>query len=187
MKAIKWLDDHFEEALLVICLVLITVICLIQVLCNKLPFLTALTWSEEFCRFCWIWSVFLSLPYTIKKSSMLRVSVVLDLMPQTARKVVNLAVDAIVAASMALMAFYSVEVISYIMSSGELSAAMRIPIWLIYSSIFIGFVLATLRGIQQILFHVQHFGEKELTTLEQTMADAAAEAEAGKRAEGGDK
>jgi hypothetical protein len=35
------------------------------------------------------------------------------------------------------------------------------------------------------IIHIMHFGEKELTTLEQTMADAAEEAEDGKRAEGG--
>lgn len=40
----------------------------------------------------------------------------------------------------------------------------------------IGFVLAVLRGLQQMYIHVTHFNEKELTTIEQTMRDAAEEA-----------
>ena len=50
MKAIKWLDDHFEEVLLVILLVLISVVSLLQVVFKKMPMLTPLTWSDEFCR-----------------------------------------------------------------------------------------------------------------------------------------
>ena len=118
---------------------------------------------------------------------MLRVSVVLDLLPQGLRKIINLIVNVIILASMILMAYYSVEVVSYIKGSGELSAALRLPIWLIYASITVGFVLAVIRSIQQVIYTVQHFSEKELSTLEQTMADAAAEAEASKRAEGGNK
>ncbi len=187
MKAIKWLDEHLEEAILIVGLVLISVVCLVQVLFNKLPFLTSLTWSEEFCRFVWIWCVFISVPYTIKKGSMLRVSVVLDLLPQGLRKVINLVVQIIVLLSMILMAYYSFEVVGFIKASGELSAALRLQIWLIYASISVGFVLGVIRAAQQVVHVVKHFNEKELTTLEQTMADAAAEAEASKRAEGGAK
>lgn len=66
MKVIKWLDAHFEETILVLLLVAIACISMIQVLFRKIPFVTSLTWAEEFCRFLWIWSVFLSLPYTIR-------------------------------------------------------------------------------------------------------------------------
>ena len=187
MKAVKWLDAHLEEALLVVFLVLISFVTLINVICTNIPGVGTLPWAEEFCRFIWIWSVFVSLPYTIRAGSMLRVSVVLDLMPQVVRKVLNIAVDAIIIASMALLGFYSIQVVQGIIASGETSPAMILPMWIVYISMLFGFILGTLRGIQMLIIHVQHFGEKELTTMEQTMADAAAEADAGKRAEGGDK
>lgn len=82
MKVVKWLDLHFEECLMVILLVLITVVSLMQVIVRNIETLPALKWAEEFCRFCWIGSVFLSLPYTIRSVSMLRVCVLLDLLPQ---------------------------------------------------------------------------------------------------------
>ena len=186
MKVIKWLDDHFEEAILVVLLVVIAWVCLIQVIIRNIPTLSALTWAEEFCRFCWIWSVFLSLPYTIRKGNMLRVSVLLDLLPNAVHKVVNILVDIITAASMGLLAAYSVGVVSSILVSGETSPAMVWPMWIVYAVMLFGYVLGMLRGIQMAVIHIMHFNERELTAIEQTMAEAAEEAAAGKRAEGGE-
>lgn len=184
MKAIKWLDDHFEESLMVILLVVIFSVSLIQVIIRNIPQLAALQWAEEFCRFCWIWSVFLSLPYTIRKSNMLRVSVLLDVLPGTLRKVVNILVDLIITASMALLTFHSVAVVKDVMNSGESSPAMLWPMWIVYIVMLIGFALGTVRGLQQAIIHVMHFHEQDLTTLEQTMQDAAEEAANAKGEEG---
>ena len=59
---------------------------------------------------------------------------------------------------------------------------------MLFRSVFmlIGFVLGTIRGVQQIVLHIMHFGERELSTTEQTMLDAQEEAAAGKRNEGGE-
>lgn len=184
MKLIKWLDDHFEESILVILLVVISCVSLIQVIIRNIPSIPSLQWAEEFCRFCWIWSVFLSLPYTIRKGNMLRVNVLLDLLPGSTRKVINIAVDLITTGSMALLAFYSAPVIKGVLSSGETSPAMLWPMWIVYSVMVVGFVLGTVRGLQQTIIHSMNFHEKELTTLEQTMQDAAEEAAMAKGEEG---
>ncbi len=54
MKVIKWLDEHFEETFLVIFLVLISCITMLQIIART--FFSALSWPEEFCRYCWIWA-----------------------------------------------------------------------------------------------------------------------------------
>ncbi len=186
MKVLKWLDEHFEEAILVVLLVLISCVELIQVIFRNLSFVDALTWPEEFCRFAWIWSVFLSLPFTIRKGSMLRVSVIVDMFPQVVRKIFNILIDLINALVMAVLFYHSISVVSSIKVSAEASPAMTWPMWIIYSIMIVGFGLGVVRGIQMAIIHVMHFSEKELSTLEQTMADAAEEADAGKRAEGGE-
>ena len=186
----KWLDEHFEECLMVIFLILIACVMMLQVIVRKIPGVLPLTWAEEFSRFMWIGSVFISLPYTIRKSNMLRVSVVLDLMPQKLRKTINLCVDVIVAACMALLAYHSIECLKW--SAGEMlegakaetSPAMNWPMWWLYACGVFGFALATLRAVQMFFIHLAKFNEKELTTLEQTQLDAQAELEAAKSAEG---
>ncbi|MGE4277923.1 MAG: TRAP transporter small permease [Lawsonibacter sp.] len=185
MKVIKWLDDHFEETLMVVLLVLIACVSLIQVIIRNIPWIPSLKWAEEFCRFMWIWSVFLSLPYTIRKGSMLRVSVLLDILPQAVHKVISILVDLVTTACMALLAYHSVAVVTGILASKETSPAMLWPMWIVYSVMLIGFMLGTLRGIQQAVIHITKFKEKELSTLEQAMHDAAEEAAQAKSGEGG--
>lgn len=186
MKILKWLDAHFEEALLVILLVLISCIELIQVTVRNLEFVDALTWAEEFCRFCWIWSVFISLPYTIRKGNMLRVSVLLDVFSQKIRSSINVAVDFVTAAAMLLLGVHSVEVVRNIMRSGETSPAMLWPMWIVYSVMLLGFFLGVLRALQQAYLHIKNFNQEELSTLEQTMAEAEKEANIGRKVEGGE-
>ena len=117
MKAVKWLDEHFEEFFLVVILTLIACVELVQVIYRNLPFVDALKWAEEFCRFCWIWSVFLSLPYTIRKGSMLRVNVLAEMLPQAARKIVNILIDLINAAVMAILFVNAITVVKSIKAS----------------------------------------------------------------------
>lgn len=111
---IHWLDLHLEETFLMVMLVLIAGITMLQVIVRKIPGMASLTWAEELCRFLWIWSVFLSLPYTIRMDSMLRVGVLKDLLPETLRKVLNLAVDAITLGCMGVLGLYGVKVVSVI-------------------------------------------------------------------------
>ncbi len=180
---IKWLDEHLEETILVVLLILIACISMLQVIVRKIPFVPSLQWAEEFDRFMWIWSVFISLPYTIRMGNMLRVNVLLDLMPHTMRKTLSLIVDFVVCACMALLAYHSFGVIfgaKGIIASGELSPAMRWPMWIVYIVMLLGFIAATLRGIQMIIIHIKNFNVKELTAIEQTMKDAEEEAKAAK-------
>lgn len=183
MKVLKWLDEHFEEAILVALLILICCIELIQVIVRNIPWIPALTWAEEFCRFCWIWSVFISLPYTIRKANMLRVSVLLDMFPTKLKNTLNIIVDLITTAAMGLLGYYSTGVVAKIVKSGEVSPAMRWPMWIIYSIMIVGFFLGTIRGIQQAIIHIKHFNDKGLSAKEQTMKEAAEEVEAGRKAE----
>ena len=185
MQILKWLDEHLEEYVLVLLLAIICVVELAQVIIRKIPFIPSLTWAEEFCRFMWIWSVFISLPYTIRKGSMLRVTVTLDLFPPVVRKLVNIIVDVLVLLSMIFCTWHSVGVVGGIIKSGETSPAMLWPMWLVYSFMLLGFAMASLRSLQQLYLHIKHFSGESKTTVEQTMEDAADEAMAGRIAEGG--
>ena len=180
MKALKWLDEHFEEFFLAVILALIFCVELLQVVFRNLPFADALTWPEEFCRFCWVWSVFLSLPYTIRKGGMLRVSVLADMLPRTLRRSVNVLADLVNAAVMALLFVNAVQVVGKIRASGEASAAMALPMWIVYSVMLAGFGLGALRGVQMAVIHLAQSGDGEIAVPK----PAAEGTEAGEGAEG---
>ena len=100
MKLLDWLNKHLEESFMVVMLVLIACVSMLQVIVRKIPGMSSLTWAEEFCRFMWIWSVFISLPYTILNENMLRVGVLKDMLPDKVKKVVNIVVDVVTMACM---------------------------------------------------------------------------------------
>ena len=51
MKVLKWLDEHFEESILVFLLGMISIVELMQVVCRNIDVIASLTWAEEMCRF----------------------------------------------------------------------------------------------------------------------------------------
>lgn len=186
MKVLKWFDEHFEETVLVLLLILISCVELVQVIIRNIPWIPSLTWAEEFCRFCWIWSVFLSLPYTIREGSMLRVSVLPDLLPDKSRKTVSIAADLITAGAMFLLGWNSVSVVRGIMKSQEKSPAMLWPMWIIYSIMLIGFFGGGLRALRQAGSRIRNSGEIPSGTSEQGKTGTERETGTGKRTEGGD-
>jgi len=178
------MDAHFEESLLVLLLVLITCVEMIQVTVRNIPFIPSLTWAEEFCRFCWIWSVFLSLPYTLKMSNMLRVSVLLDLFPQKTHNIINVVIDLINATVMFGLGVASIPLMQRIIRYGEFSPAMKWPMWFVYGILLIGFFLAAARAMQQAYFHLKDLNGKSFSTLDMVRAEAAEETESAKKMEG---
>ena len=185
MKVLKWLDDHFEEFILAVLLILISCITMLQIIARNVKFITTLTWPEEFCRFCWIWSVFLSVPYTIKNNNMLRVNIVVDLLPNIVRKIINLLVELCIALVCAVAFYHSISVEKGYIKTGEYTPAMEWPLYIALLCIQIGFALGFIRAIEQVFVQIKHFGEREKSTLELTREEAAEEAAAGLRAEGG--
>jgi len=183
VKVLKWLDDHFEETLLAVLLILITCMTMLQIIARNTT--GSLSWPEEFCRFCWIWSVFLSVPYTIKNNNMLRVNIIVDLLPNVIRKIINLSVELIIAVVCGTAFYHSIAVEQGYIKTGEFSPAMEWPLSIALLCIQIGFALGIVRAIEQVIVQIKHFGEKEKSTLELTREEAAEEAAAGIRAEGG--
>lgn len=167
MRVIKWLDKHFEEAILMVFLVLIACVTLIQVICRNVPALPVLTWPEELCRFLWIATVFLSLPYTIRTESMLRVTALIDVMPWKVRNIVNIVVDVVTFFVMAVLTNAAYTVFLRIVDSGETSPAMVLPMWIMYLIVLIGFVLGALRSVQMFVIHVKNINVEPKSTIEE--------------------
>ena len=151
MKTGKWLDEHFEELLLTICLLLILAVSFLQVIIRKIPGINALTWAEEFCRFMWIFSVFLSLPYCIKRGSLLRVDILRSNLEGNAKSIFDTAVELITFLTMSGLALVSAVVVKSRFDSAELSPAMLIPMWMIYLVMLLSYVLAAVRSAQLLL------------------------------------
>lgn len=173
MSVLKWLDEHFEESILVILLAVISTVMMTQIIART--FATSMSWPEEFSRYCYIWTVFLSLSYTIRKGNMLRVGIIMDLLPHKIRRSIEILTNIIMLTLFTLLTYHSVIYTNKIKSSGQLSPAMRMPMWIMYLATIIGFGLASLRMIQEIISNFREFNIEAETTLESTLKEAKEE------------
>jgi C4-dicarboxylate transporter DctQ subunit len=173
LNVVKWLNEHLEEAIMVFLLAAISCVMMAQIIART--FATSMPWPEEFSRYCYIWTVFLSLGYTIRKGNMLRVGILMDLLPNRLRKSIEIVVNIIMLVIFVILFRYSIVYTGKIKATGQFSPAMHIPMWIMYMSTIIGFGLAVLRMIQEIISGFKNFNKEVETTLEATIKEAKQE------------
>lgn len=173
MSALKWLNKRFEDTILVFLLALITCVMMAQIIART--FFHSMTWPEEFSRYCYIWTVFLSLGYTIKERNALKVGLVMDLLPHKVRKIIEIIVNIIMLVLFAVFFRYAIIYTNKIRLTGQVSPAMQFPMWIMYMSTVVGFGLAAIRMLQEIISNFKNFNVKAETTLEATLKEAQGE------------
>lgn len=175
MRLLKWVDKHLEESLLVFLLVLISGVMLLQVIMRYI-FNNSLPWPEEFSRYCYVWTTFLSLGFTMKYGNMLKVGILMDYLPKTLRSVMNIISQLIVTVFFSIFFYYSFGVVETIEKMGQTSTAMQWPMYMVYFCTIIGFGLGMIRSIQVLIHNIRNFDKKSETTLEAVKKEAEAEA-----------
>lgn len=175
MKVLKWIDEHLEESILIILLAIIASVMMAQILART--FARSMPWPEEFARYCYIWTVFLSLGYTIKKGNMLRVTVVMDLLPNKVRRSIEILTNIILLVLFLILFRYSITYTAILKTTGQISPAMRIPMWMMYTSTVVGFGLGSIRMLQEIINNFRNFNKKIESTIETTLKEAKEEVE----------
>jgi C4-dicarboxylate transporter DctQ subunit len=176
MRFIKWLDKHFEETLLVALLVLISLVMLLQII-MRYVFNNSLPWPEEFGRYCYVWTTFLSLGFTMKYGNMLKVGILMDYLPKKLRSIMDIVAQLVVTVFFGVFFYYSFGVVETIKGMGQTSTAMQWPMYMVYFCTVLGFGLGTIRSIQVLFNLFKNFGKDRETTLDAVKKEAEAEAQ----------
>ncbi len=167
VSIIKWLDLHFEETILIVFLVAISCVELMQVVARNVSFIPSLTWAEELCRFLWIATVFVSLPYTIRTMTALRVTALIEILPWKVENIINVVVDVITCLLLGILAYFSIDVFLGVYGNNELSPAILLPMWIMYIFVVTGFILGALRSLQMAIIHVKTINVPPRNSLEE--------------------
>lgn len=152
-KAIKYLDEHLEEYFMGAFLIGISCIMFVQIFMRLMG--SSLPWAEELCRYFYLWSVFLSISFTIRKGIILRVDLLLNSLPRKIRKFVEILLQLITVVLFLFLAYYSLLTVLGVKASFQTSPAMELPMYIIYSIIPVGFILASVRSLQNIFFIIR--------------------------------
>ena len=169
MRAIKWLDKYFEEAVLGVLLFVMMMIMGIQV-AARYALGNSLSWSEEITRFCFIWTGFLSISYCIKNSASIKIEQFVNLFQHMAGgkgvslfRILTYVIEFVLFAYLLPFAYHYVHS-AYI--SQATSPACGIPMWLVQSVTILSFVLCELRLIQKFIVRILMITGKKSGTEE---------------------
>lgn len=148
MKLLKKIDENFEKVILSILVLAIVLVMLLQIVCRYF-FNNSLIWSEEFCRYCYIYFMFIGTSLAVRERSELRVDAVVSILPEKARGVLNVIVDIAVFLMLVYLSYWSIPMVQSMYYQGGYSPALKLPVFIVYMSVPIGFILSALRYLQK--------------------------------------
>ncbi|WP_125140571.1 TRAP transporter small permease [Clostridium transplantifaecale] len=146
----KWFDENFEECLLMILLILMTAVMFAQII-MRFVYRESMSWPEEFCRFSFVISGFLSIGYCIRKNKMLKVDILVGFFPDSVKKVFDLAGRIVTLIFFTYFSYYGYFAMMNSVRGGMKSPAMEVPMYVLYGSVFIGSVIGVIRQIQDLV------------------------------------
>ena len=147
MKFLKWLDDNLEETILILLLICMVVIMGMQIVA-RYALNTSLSWSEELTQYLFVWSVFLSISYCVKKRISIKIEQFLNILPKKGQTGLRLLRHTLVFIFCLIMIPYCVTYVRQAIDLQATSAALHIPMYFIQSAPLVGFLLLTVRVFQ---------------------------------------
>lgn len=158
----KWFDENFEECLLMILLILMTLVMFAQIL-MRFIFKASMSWPEEFCRFCFVISGFLSIGYCIRRQKMLKVDILMGLFPDNVKRIFDVVGRIVTLLFFAYFSYYAYFALTNSIKGGMKSPAMEMPMYILYGSVFLGAVIGVLRQIQDLIRVFKQKNKKAVT------------------------
>lgn len=138
--------NKVEETLIIILMAVMATVVFLQVVFRLLS--SSLPWSEELSRYLTIWVSFIGASYGFRQGSHVGVEAFKDLFSPKPRKAMEFVGHIVCVILSVLVASFGASIVQTQMQLVQLSPAMRIPMWIIYISIPIGFGLCALRNIE---------------------------------------
>jgi TRAP-type C4-dicarboxylate transport system permease small subunit len=143
MELIRKFIFHSSAALFIVILAILGASVVARYALND-----SIVWAEELMRFLFIWMFFLSMAEVSRNGAHLALDLFPSLLPPKPRRVVNILIEIISIAFLAVLCWYAVQVAVYNMRQN--SPALLIPYGYIYFAIPVGCVLMILFSCQRI-------------------------------------
>ena len=150
MRFLKALDKNFELVIMCIMLVLFTCVMFAQVIARYI-IRSSILWADEFCRYCFITTIWFGCSYCIRARTHLRVDSILNAIPKKAVFWVDIFAELVTGVFFAIMFWASYLVTVSIYKVGSVSPLIELPQYILYGLMCFGFGLSAVRGIQAIV------------------------------------
>ncbi len=147
------LDEHIEKPVILICVAMTLILIPYQVFCRyilgtwlKLNVDTAI--AEELSIFAFIWATYFAVPLVIRRRQSIRMTVFVDMLPVRFHNTVLMFNNLAFLALSCLIVFLSVRLLKHQLLFPQLTSALRISYFFPYAILFFGFLLMSVRLVQ---------------------------------------
>lgn len=150
MEEKKSIWSNLEEYLLVAIIALITLLVLVSfVLQFAAP--DQVAGMNQLSFYAYTWLVFLGVAVAIKNNSHMRIDIIYAQYPESVKKAISLFIEVLMGIFCVVLAFLSVIRAIQVVRSGELNAAIAIPVSVLYLAPAVGFVLSVVRYVERLI------------------------------------
>ncbi|WP_249260936.1 TRAP transporter small permease [Virgibacillus pantothenticus] len=121
---------------------------------------SSLSWSEELARYCFIWSVYIGISYGVKRKRHISVDVLLVMLKERGRLILTILTNCLFIIFAAIIIYYGADITIRLLSWGQDSPALQIPMGVVYLAAPIGLGLCIIRLMQDILLTAKKLKNK---------------------------
>lgn len=161
MSFLKKIDKYLSkvEAFLLSYTVIAMAIVLIGNVLSRSIFNRSWTFVEEVGQLMVIIITFVGVSYAARNGRHIRMSAVFDAVPMKVKKVLILIISLVTAITLLYFAYLGFTYMQFVMGTGRVTPALRIPAYFMVVFVPVGFLLA---GIQYLINFVLNLREKEI-------------------------
>lgn len=145
--------DTIEESIVGFSLLASTLLITINVIL-RFFFGAGISWNDELVRYLIIVLTFVGSAVCVRTGKHIAIDVLIDRLKGNKRNYLLIFINTVGLIFMLSVAIYSLKLISHNFKFPQLSPALQVPMWIPYLSIPIGFLLSSIRYVQEILYTI---------------------------------
>lgn len=159
MKKIIHVYNEIEEKFCTYTFLIVIVIIFIQVV-GRYCFGNAPTWSEELSRYLYVWECWLGVSLTQREDRHIKLTFLVDMFPPRAKKAADAAAFVLSVGCAAMLAYYGIELVIFTEALGNLSPALKLPMWIFYLCLPLGCIAYICRMIGGAVVKIRNHAAK---------------------------
>ena len=160
MKTLDKIVSKVEELIAVIGLSAMTVITLVAVF-FRYVLQSPIIWSEEAARYLMVWSTMLGISIATRQKAHLGIDIFVSMAPKKLQRALEIFSTLMMIVMFVFLTIISIVFIQSAIRTGNVSPMLRIPFYIIYLALPLGFGLSAVRSIQDLVDVIKGVDNKE--------------------------
>ena len=160
MKTLDKIVSKVEELITVVGLSAMTIITLVAVF-FRYVLQSPIIWSEEAARYLMVWSTMLGISIATRQKAHLGIDIFVSMAPKKLQRALEIFSTLMMIVMFVFLTIISIVFIQSAIRTGNVSPMLRIPFYIIYLALPLGFGLSAVRSIQDLVDVIKGVDNKE--------------------------